>query len=392
MLKVEIEHGVRAAAIAALALLCLFAGLHAPAWAVTVELKDVASDRIERQRAAAEGSLPLPGTPDVSAFEQRLSDKGLKLGAPLFIRAFKAESELEVWMVKDGRYVLFANYPVCQWSGSLGPKVRESDRQTPEGFYTVTRRQLHRSGRHPKSLNLGFPNAFDKSLARTGSYILVHGGCSSVGCFAMTDTIIDEIWQITEAALKEGQEHIPVHVFPFRMTDQNMTRFQDTEWKDFWSNLKEGYDAFERTRYPPRVTTCDKKYGFQDITPSEVGDPGPLAVCGETLAAIQTWEQSGSLASAQLPFSSRQPSTPRQQLIQRASRLQASLVTIASSQDGGFPLSSRPAFQPTSTSIATQCSSTLASCRKYVALQHQRVQKQMIAAARSKGRRLAGRP
>jgi hypothetical protein len=161
-------------------------------------------------------------------------------------------------MMKEGRYVLFATYPVCQWSGTIGPKVRESDKQTPEGFYTVSRRQLHRSARHPKALNLGFPNALDKSFDRTGSYLLIHGGCSSIGCFAMTDTIIEEIWRVTEAALPAGQQdHIPIHVFPFRMTEQNLARVQVSEWKDFWLNLKEGYDAFERTKYPPKVNASN---------------------------------------------------------------------------------------------------------------------------------------
>lgn len=250
------------------------AGPGAPASALTVELMDVAADRIERQRAAAEGALPLPGTPNLSAFGERLAEISVKLGAPLFIRAFKAESELEVWLLKDHRYLRFATYPVCQWSGTIGPKVRENDKQTPEGFYSVTKRQLHRSGRHPRSLNLGFPNALDKSLTRTGSYILVHGGCASVGCFAMTDTINDEIWRLAEAALKEGQVHIPVHVFPFRMTQDNLARHQTSEWKDFWLNLKDGYDAFERTKYPPHVSVCDRRYHYQDIAPADAGEAG----------------------------------------------------------------------------------------------------------------------
>ncbi len=148
------------------------------AGAVTIELKDVASDRVERQRAFAVGALPLAGTPDLASFEQRLAAKNVKAGDQIFIRIFKAESELEVWMRSGNRFVLFATYPVCHWSGTIGPKIHEGDKQTPEGFYQVTRQQLHLIGRHPRSLNLGFPNAFDKSNQRTGSYILVHGGCS----------------------------------------------------------------------------------------------------------------------------------------------------------------------------------------------------------------------
>jgi murein L,D-transpeptidase YafK len=351
----------------------IVAGAVHHAHALTIELKDVAADRIERQRAAAEGALPLTGTPDLSAFDARLAERGIKLGAPLFIRAFKAESELEVWAMKDGRYVLFASYPVCQWSGTIGPKVRESDKQTPEGFYTVTRKQLHRSARHPKALNLGFPNPLDKSFARTGSYLLIHGGCSSIGCFAMTDTIIEEIWRISEAALKEGQDHIPVHSFPFRMTDENMARYGNGDWGDFWTNLKEGYDAFERTKYPPRVSVCDKKYSFQDIAPPEVGDAGPLAVCGETLAAIQDLEPLYRPARA-LPLI-----RSRTHLIQRARQLQASLMQAALRVQGS-PSAARPPASPrreirrASPSISALCSPERVSCRRFIALQHQRVQ------------------
>ena len=378
---------MRAAALVA-ALLWLIAAHVTPASALTVELKDVAADRIERQRAAAEGALPLPGTPDLSAFDERLAARGIKLGANVFIRAFKAESELELWMMKDGRYVLFATYPVCQWSGTIGPKVRESDKQTPEGFYTVSRRQLHRSARHPKALNLGFPNALDKSFERTGSYLLIHGGCSSIGCFAMTDTIIEEIWRVTEAALKEGQDHIPVHAFPFRMTEQNLALADDSEWKDFWLNLKEGYDAFERTRYPPKVSVCEKRYSFQDIAPPEVGDAGPLAVCGETLAAIQALEQSASRAPAALALNLIRS---RVHLIQRARLLQASLAARASSSSSAATQRVSPRRQaavPRSTTRS--CSPALASCRKFVELKHRQVVKQ-VQGTRSRSRVAASR-
>ncbi len=371
----EVKSGSAFAAAVVAVLLCLVAVPSGPAGALTVELKDVAADRIERQRAAAEGALPLPGTPDLSAFDERLAARGIKLGANVFIRAFKAESELELWMMKDGRYVLFATYPVCQWSGTIGPKVRESDKQTPEGFYTINRRQLHRSARHPKALNLGFPNALDKSFERTGSYLLIHGGCSSIGCFAMTDTIIEEIWRVTEAALKEGQDHIPVHAFPFRMTEQNLALVEDNEWKDFWLNLKEGYDAFERTKYPPKVSVCEKRYQFQDIAPPEVGDAGPLAVCGETLAAIQEWEQSprhasARLAAAQVPALNLIRS--RVQLIQRARLLQASLAARGSSSSSAASSRATPRQQAAAPrSTARPCSPARASCRKFVELKHQ---------------------
>jgi len=279
--------------------LTLGALLSSAAHALSIELKDVAADRIERQRAYAGGRVPLPGTPDTSRLEQRLAEKGLKKGRPILIRIFKAQSELELWMEKEGTYELFATYPICNWSGTLGPKLREGDKQTPEGFYTITSRQLHRLGRWRHALNLGFPNAFDESLKRDGSYILVHGGCSSVGCFAMTDAVVLEIFQLTSAALRGGQYHVPVHVFPFRMTRENMTAGQDGSWKEFWANLKEGYDSFERTRRPPRISVCNGLYHVDDASPAEAGTPLPLAVCGATAAAIRASDASAWLV--QLP-------------------------------------------------------------------------------------------
>jgi murein L,D-transpeptidase YafK len=190
----------------------------------------------------------------------RLSELGFHVGSPILIRIFKAESELEVWMQKDDRFRLFATYPICFWSGELGPKEREGDRQAPEGFYSVGASQLHHIGRHPRSLNIGFPNAVDRSLGRTGSYILVHGGCTSIGCFAMTDAIMEEIYGLAEQALGKGQNEIPVQIFPFRMQDGAMAAHAESKWYDFWRNLKQGYDAFERTHLPPDVTACGGKY------------------------------------------------------------------------------------------------------------------------------------
>ena len=294
---------------AAFAGFALVAGAFA-ATAVTIELKDVASDRVERQRAAAVGSLPLPGTPDLANFEQRLASKGLKAGDAVFIRIFKAESELEIWMRSGNRFVLLDTYPICHWSGTIGPKIHEGDKQTPEGFYEVTRQQLHMIGRHPRSLNLGFPNAFDKSMQRTGSYILVHGGCSSVGCFAMTNTVIAEIYDLAERALKSGQDRVHVHVFPFRMTGANMQHHSGSDWLPFWSNLKVGYDAFEQTKLPPQIGLCEKRYLIQATGPEEVAAPGPLAVCGETLAALAEWERLNKAAQLQVSMLWRPP--PRQ--------------------------------------------------------------------------------
>lgn len=352
---------------AALLALCLATQA---AQAVTIELKDVASDRIERQRAAAEGSLPLPGTPDLARLDERLAEKGVKLGSPVLLRAFKSESEFEVWIRKDDTFVLFATYPVCHWSGTLGPKLTEGDKQTPEGFYTVTRHQIRHVGRWPRSLNLGFPNAFDRSLARTGSYILVHGGCSSVGCFAMTNSVMEEVYQITEQALLGGQTHVPVHVFPFRMNEANLASQAQSPWKDFWANLKEGYDAFEATRRPPRVSVCENRYRFTDSALEEGAVPGPLAVCGETLAALEALDQLSSNALFQL---SRElnPRVPSPRSLpgdnwRHAREANLSARAAARLAERRPPLTT-PLIAAAIRSTPAPCSISRASCRKFMA-------------------------
>jgi murein L,D-transpeptidase YafK len=218
--------------------------------------------------------------------ERRLADKGLAAGSPMLIRIFKAEFELELWMRKGDRFELFATYPICYWSGTLGPKLHEGDKQAPEGFYAVGPHQMHRRGRWPRSLNIGYPNALDRAHARTGSLILVHGGCTSTGCFAMTNPIMAEIYALAEQALRQGQERIPIHVFPFRMTEANLAArsVAHEEWRAFWLTLKVGYDLFERTRVPPKVGVCNKQYALSagDLADAS-GPPTELATpCAES--------------------------------------------------------------------------------------------------------------
>ncbi len=211
--------------------------------------------------ATPAGAHPInPETAEPGALDLRLAAKGMTAGEPVMIRIFKGESELELWMRKNGRFELLAVYPVCKWSGVLGPKITEGDRQSPEGFYSIGVNQLHKKGRWPRSLDIGYPNTFDRAHERTGSYILVHGGCTTTGCYAMTNPVMEEIYALSEAALKGGQDRIPVHVFPFRMTHENLTARADSEWGGFWLSLKGGYDLFERTRVPPQVAVCEKQY------------------------------------------------------------------------------------------------------------------------------------
>jgi murein L,D-transpeptidase YafK len=206
---------------------------------------------------------PLPGTPDLARLDERLAAHGAKLGVPVYIRIFKLESELELWVQKDGRFVRVATYPICLWSGRLGPKLREGDRQAPEGFYTVAAEQLNPNSRMHRSFSLGYPNVFDKAHGRTGSFLMVHGGCASIGCFAVTDPVVDEIWRLVTAALDQGQPRFPVHVFPFHMTDRNVRLRRGDRWESFWADLKKGYDLFEQSRVPPMVSVCKGRYAFE---------------------------------------------------------------------------------------------------------------------------------
>ncbi len=373
--------------------LCVAATSHA--WAVSIELKDVASDRLDRQRAAAEGSLPLAGTPDLSRLNERLAEKGLKLGSPVLLRAFKSESELEVWIRKDDAYVKFATYPVCHWSGTLGPKLHEGDHQTPEGFYTVTRAQMHHVGRWPRSLNLGFPNVYDKVRARNGSHILVHGGCSSVGCFAMTNSVIEEIYNFTDQAISGGQTFVPVHVFPFRMTDENLRLQKDSPWQPFWANLKEGYDIVERSSRPPRVSVCEGRYKFQELAPEEGAEPGPLAPCGESLAALEALERLSPAVLTQLSWQMNPAvSAPRSMPANRHlyQNYPSGRAVEANSRSGQNPARLREALlaqlQPGMKAQRPPCSIQRASCRHFVAAQ-ERGSDRRIASARKRAQHAA---
>jgi murein L,D-transpeptidase YafK len=236
-----------------------------------------------QSRSYYRDGLPLPGTPDLAKFDDRLKAQGLARGAPVFLRIFKLESELEIWMEKDGRYQKFATYPICLWSGRLGPKLAEGDRQAPEGFYAVTKDELNPNSRWHRSFSLGFPNEFDRAQGRTGSFIMVHGGCQSIGCFAMTNNVVDEIWRLVTAALDQGQPAFNVQVFPFRMTEKNLAARKADKWSGFWEDLKKGYDSFERTKLPPLVSVCNGRYVIADATPGAA--PPSTAECAATASS-----------------------------------------------------------------------------------------------------------
>lgn len=199
-----------------------------------------------------------------------MAEKNMDLQSPMLVRLFKQEAELEVWKQdRSGHFALLKAYPICRWSGDLGPKVREGDRQAPEGFYSITPAQMNPQSAYYLSFNTGYPNAYDKALGHTGSQLMVHGDCSSRGCYAMTDEQIAEIYSLGRESFFGGQRAFQLQAYPFRMTPLNMARHRNNPNMPFWKMIKEGYDHFEVTRQEPKVDYCEKKYVFDAAKPAD---------------------------------------------------------------------------------------------------------------------------
>ncbi|WP_249139814.1 L,D-transpeptidase family protein [Bradyrhizobium japonicum] len=199
-----------------------------------------------------------------------ISEKNMDLQSPILVRLFKQEAELEVWkQTRSGQFALLKTYPICRWSGDLGPKVREGDRQAPEGFYSINPSQMNPQSAYYLSFNTGYPNAFDKALGRTGSQLMVHGDCSSRGCYAMTDEQIAEIYSLGRESFFGGQKAFQLQAYPFKMTPVNMAKHRNNPNMAFWKMIKEGYDHFEVTRQEPKVDFCEKKYVFDAAKPAD---------------------------------------------------------------------------------------------------------------------------
>jgi murein L,D-transpeptidase YafK len=216
----------------------------------------------------------------------------MERAAPILIRIFKEESALEVWKEnRTGTFVLLKTYPICKFSGKLGPKIVEGDRQAPEGFYEITRDQMNPLSREYLAFNVGFPNAFDRSLHRTGSAVMVHGGCASSGCYAMTDSEMSEIYALLDEAFSGGQQKVQLQAFPFRMTDQNLARHAQDRNAPFWQMLKAGSDAFLATGRAPKVGVCDLRYVFNPLTDEDL-DPSAPCPAGVDQDLLTSEEQS----------------------------------------------------------------------------------------------------
>jgi murein L,D-transpeptidase YafK len=194
--------------------------------------------------------------------------------SPILVRIFKEEAELEVWKQDaNGQFAHLKTYPICRWSGELGPKVKEGDRQAPEGFYTITPGQMNPNSNYYLAFNLGFPNAYDRANDRTGAFLMVHGDCSSSGCYAMTDDQIQEIYALGRDSFMGGQKSFQVQAYPFRMTGLNLAKHRNNPAMPFWRMIKEGNDHFEVTKTEPRVDVCDKHYVFDAVAPGGASTP-----------------------------------------------------------------------------------------------------------------------
>ncbi|SDR61922.1 Murein L,D-transpeptidase YafK [Rhizobiales bacterium GAS113] len=215
----------------------------------------------------------VPLTPQLLAAMQ---EKGMKKDDPVLIRTYKQEAEFEVWK-KDtsGRYALLKTFPMCRWSGQLGPKHKEGDRQAPEGYYAITPAQMNPNSNYHLSYDIGYPNAYDRAHGGTGSYLMVHGDCSSAGCYSMTDQQIEEIYALVREAHSGGEKAVQMQAFPFRFTPENLARHRLDPNMAFWRNLKEGADRFAITGQEPKVSVCNARYSFD-----RTARPGEQTACG----------------------------------------------------------------------------------------------------------------
>jgi murein L,D-transpeptidase YafK len=229
-----------------------------------------------------------------------MQEKDMDPQSPMLVRLFKQEAELEVWKQnRSGQFALLKTYPICRWSGDLGPKVREGDRQAPEGFYNITPAQMNPQSAYYLSFNIGYPNAYDKSLGRTGSQLMVHGDCSSRGCYAMTDEQISDIYTLGRESFFGGQRGFQVQAYPFRMTPINMARHRNNPNMPFWKMIKEGYDHFEVTKQEPKVEFCENKYVFDPAAPPNASHPPVFNASAKCPAYVIPDEIAGPVAEKQ---------------------------------------------------------------------------------------------
>lgn len=196
--------------------------------------------------------------------QKELKTTGLRDDQPIYIRLFKETNVMEIWIRSGTEYKLFKSYTVCYFSGGLGTKTKDGDNKSPEGCYVITPAQLNPNSQYHLSINIGYPNLLEKQLGYTGDSIMIHGNCASIGCYAMSDPLIEEIYTLIYEAFLHGQQSIKIHILPFKMDDIHMRAYVNWPNFTFWKNLKTGYDIFEKTHIPPVVSVSNKSYAFEE--------------------------------------------------------------------------------------------------------------------------------
>ena len=312
-----------------------------------------------------------------ASLAKRLDAAGFTRGAPIYIRIFKAEAALEVWMQRGDRFELFQSYPVCKFSGDLGPKLAEGDRQAPEGFYTVSPAQLRWTGRWYRGFDLNFPNAYDADQGRDGSAILIHGGCASIGCYAMTNSVVDELFELATEAFDGGQARIAVHVYPFRMTAANLEKHKAEAWATFWQGLKPAYDRFETDRTPPRISVCKSEYHVEGASAGYDGSMPVARTCdpaaAQTTVAAEATPADAKTSAGMGPL--------------RAYLEEVRKVTPIALYPGATK-PSKSGKRSVVAGVPVRCNLRLPSCRKWAAL-HRRAKPKATRTASAKKRRTA---
>jgi murein L,D-transpeptidase YafK len=326
---------------------------------------------------------------------QTMISKSMARGAPIIARVFKEENKVEIWKQKtNGRYDLLASYEICKMSGKLGPKYIEGDRQSPEGFYTVRPGQMNPNSKYHLAFNIGYPNAYDRAHGRTGSNLMVHGACSSSGCFSMNNSQMTEIYAIARESFKGGQTEFQIQSFPFRMTAANMARYRDDPNYAFWKNLKEGYDYFEITKTPPKVDVCEKRYVFNAAAPGASLSPSgacPAVTQPDSLKMAYQSYQSGYEAAFASAVGSRDALAPKPTILGIQEAKVVSEWTKKRARGERVPIEP-PAM--TATGSVVQTTSRMGRIdspagRKMAALEAAEAEKKRVAEEKAEAKRLA---
>ena len=294
-------------------------------------------------------------TPLTSKTLAELEQKNMSKDSPILVRLFKQDAELEVWKKdRTGRFALLKTYPICRWSGELGPKIKEGDRQAPEGFYSITPSQMNPKSQYYLAFNMGYPNAYDRAWNRTGAELMIHGDCSSRGCYAMTDEQISEIYALGREAFFGGQRAFQVQAYPFRMTAENFARHRNNPNLAFWKMLKRGNDHFEVTRLEPKVDVCEKRYVFDAQAPA---NSSPLSF--NPVAKCPAYEISSDIVTA-VNEKQRQDEFQTAELITRGTKTSP----IRTGTDGGMHPIFMAALQKTESDAPDSPLRTIATITK----------------------------